>query len=158
MTSYWPKTCKEIFDRHWRGQIQCLLRNPNDHPVALLSMLACMDLALNCKVGNPLDRRPRKSKQEKEINADSLLEYYFPTSGFPGSEKLADSLVNGLKHVAFIRPEIVLQDAKDGVLICKPIQVIGEKIHVAPTAFWQRVEAEIDKIYANKNCCFPQKL
>ena len=42
-SNYFPKTCREVYERHWRDQIERLLQNPNDHPAALLGMVACME-------------------------------------------------------------------------------------------------------------------
>ena len=154
MSSYWPETCKEIFERHWRCQIQTLLRYPDDHPAALLGMFACMDLALTCKKGNPFVNPTR----EQQNTADELVRCFFPPDKFPYSEKLAKELVNGLKHVAFVRPCIGLQDTWNGVdHVAEPIRKEGNYIMIAPTAFWNHVKAEIDRIYAEKDCSFPRE-
>lgn len=155
MTSYWPESCNELYYRHWRTQIQSLLLHPDNHLAALLSMFACMDLALSCKKGYPLD----SPKGIERNTASDLLVHFFPPPEFPLSQELANRLINGLKHVAFVRPGIALQDTCRGMArIYEPIRKEGEEIVIAPTAFWQHVETEIDRIFSEKKYPFPQEI
>ena len=117
-------------------------------------MFACMDLALNCKLENPIDKWVKESPGPEE-----LVKHYFPPKDFKYSKALAKRLVNGLKHAAFVRPGIGLQDKCNDVdYIPEPIREVGDSIFIAPTAFWLHAEAEIDRIYAEKDYPFPQKV
>lgn len=155
MSRYWPCTCNEIFDRHWRVQIRTLLLHPDNHPAALLCMFACMDLAFACKKGFRLAGK----KLGGQYNVECLVKYYFPPCLFPDSKNLAQRLINGLKHAAFVRPGIGLRDSWDGEdRILEPIRRDGENIVIAPTAFWHHVEAQIDEIFSERVYPFPQEI
>ena len=146
--NYFPDTCKEVYERHWRGQIDRLLKDPDAHPMALLGVVACMELALLCKKGLPLN----PNAAEPRLGTTQIITFYFPDERFPGSHLLAEKLTNGLKHNAFIRAGLSLLDTLDGKLIYKPIERKGGELWVAPTAFWTHVKCQIEEIYAQCDC------
>lgn len=151
MKTYWPATCNEIFERHWRTQIEQRLVNPDDHPMALLGIIACMELAYCCKKALPLAR----TNEHRPPSSTQILKYYFPKNKFPGADSLGNALTNGLKHNAFIRPSIWLQDKDDeGSFIPEPIKQVNGKIKIAPTAFWNHVEKQISEIFSEKRYPF----
>lgn len=147
-SNYFPKTCREVYEHHWRQQIEFLLKRPNDHAVALLGMVACMELAFLCKKGLPLNpKRPSQYPRAKQI-----IEEFFPTKTFPDSSELGNKLTNGLKHNSFIRKGVGLLDTLNGQLISEPIEREGKLVWVAPSAFWRHLKPQIEAIYAHHNC------
>ncbi len=150
---YWPETCKEVYEKHWRGQIERLLITPDDHPFALLGMMACMELAFLCKSRLPLYPKDRK----KQARPKQILDSFFPPEDFPHSERLAARLFNGLKHNAYVRRGVALEDTVGGnEYIEEPIRLCdcGQVVLIAPTAFWKHVKKQIEAIYAKCACNF----
>lgn len=146
--NYFPKTCREVYERHWRDQIGRLLQDPDDHAVALLRMVACMELAFLCKKGLPLN--PKKRSQYP--SPKRIIEEFFPRKIYPGAPELGSKLTNGLKHNSFIRRGVGLLDTLNGQLIPEPIEREGKLVWVAPTAFWHHVKPQIEAIYTHHNC------
>ena len=146
--NYFPKTCREVYERHWRDQIDRLLQHPDDHAAALLSMVACMELAFLCKKNLPL--HPKKRSQYP--NSKHIIEEFFPKKIYPGAPELGSKLTNGLKHNSFIRKGVGLLDTVSGQLIPEPIEREGKLVWVAPTAFWKHIKLQIEAIYAQHNC------
>lgn len=147
MNSYWPATCNEIFERHWRKQIEQRLAKPDDHPMALLGIIACMELAYCCKKTLPLV----PPKGQRPPSSTEIVKYYFPINEFPGADSLGNEITNGLKHNAFVRSRIWLQDTdENGAFIPVPIKKVGNRIKIAPTAFWRHVEKQISEIFSEK--------
>ena len=146
--TYFPKTCREVYERHWRDQIGRLLKDPDDHAVALLSMVACMELAFLCKKGLPLN--PKKRGQFP--SPKRIIEEYFPKRTFPAAPELGGKLTNGLKHNSFIRRGVGLLDTLNGQFIPEPIEREGKLVWVAPTAFWHHIKPQIEMIYVHHNC------
>ncbi len=146
--NYFPKTCREVYERHWRDQIGRLLKSPDDHAVALLSMVACMELAFLCKKGLPLN--PKKRNQYP--SPKNIIEEFFPKRMFPGAPELGSKLTNGLKHNSFIRRGVGLLDILNGQYIPEPIEREGKLVWVAPSAFWNHIKPQIEAIYAHHNC------
>ena len=143
-----PRTCREVYQRHWRDQIDRLLQDPDDHPAALLGMVACMELAFLCKKRLPLyPKEPRK-----RARAQRIIEEFFPKSQFPDSSQLSDLFANGLKHNSFVRKGVGLLDTLHGQRIPEPIEREGKIVWVAPTAFWNHLQPQIEAIYAQHNC------
>ena len=147
-SNYFPKTCREVYERHWRDQIERLLERPDDHAAALLSMVACMELAFLCKKGLPL--HPKNHSQFPR--ASRIIEEFFPKKTFPGAPELGSKLSNGLKHNSFIRRGLGLLDSLHGHPIPEPIEREGSLVWVAPTAFWNHIKPQIEAIYAQHNC------
>ena len=147
-SNYFPKTCREVFERHWRDQIERLLQHPDDHAAALLSMVACMELAFLCKKRLPL--HPKKRSQYP--SPKHIIEEFFPKKIYPGAPELGSKLTNGLKHNSFIRRGVGLLDTLNGKLIPEPIEREGKLVWVAPTAFWKHIKPQIEAIYAQHNC------
>ena len=147
-SNYFPKTCREVFERHWQNQIERLLQHPNDHPAALLSMIACMELAFLCKMNLPLFPKNRNLHPR----ATRIIEEFFPKRDFPEAPQLGSKLANGLKHNSFIRPGVGLLDKMDGQYIPEPIEREGKLVWVAPTAFWQHIKPQIAAIYKQNDC------
>ena len=77
--NYFPRTCREVYELHWREQIENLLKRPDDHAVALLGMVACMELAFLCKMGLPLN--PKKHSQYPRPK--HIIEEFFPKRIYP---------------------------------------------------------------------------
>ena len=147
-SNYFPKTCREVYEQHWRDQIENLLMRPDDHAVAFLGMVACMELAFLCKKGLPLN--PRKRSQYP--SPKHIIEEFFPKKIYPGSPELGSKLTNGLKHNSFVRRGVGLLDTLNGQLIPEPIEREGKLVWVAPTAFWYHMKPQIEAIYAKHNC------
>lgn len=147
-SNYFPKTCREIYERHWRDQIDRLLQNPNDHPAALLGMVACMELAFLCKRGLALNPKKRSWRPRPQ----QIIEEFFPKKQFPGSSRLGDLFANGLKHNSFIRKGVGLLDTLNGQPIPEPIEREDKIVWVAPTAFWNHLKPQIEAIYAKHSC------
>ncbi len=147
-SNYFPKTCRAVFERHWKNQIERLLQHPDNHAAALLSMVACMELAFLCKKNLPL--YPKKYNQYPR--ATRIIEEFFPKKTFPGAPELGGKLTNGLKHNSFIRRGVGLLDTLNGKFIPEPIEREGKLIWVAPTAFWKHIKPQIEAIYAKHNC------
>ena len=143
-----PKTCREVYELHWRDQIDNLLKRPDDHAAALLGMVACMELAYLCKMGLPLNPKTRR----KSPRPARIIEAFFPKTKYPDAPELAGKLTNGLKHNSFIRKGLGLLDTLNGQFIPEPIEREGKLVWVAPTAFWRRLKPQIEAIYSRHNC------
>ncbi len=147
-SNYFPRTCREVYELHWRDQIDNLLKRPDDHAVALLGMVACMELAFLCKKGLPLNPKRRSQYPSPK----RIIEEFFPRNIFPDAPELSGRLTNGLKHNSFIRKGVGLLDMLNGQFIPEPIEREGNLVWVAPTAFWRRLKPQIEAIYAHHNC------
>ena len=143
-----PKTCREVYECYWRDQTENLLTSPEGHVIALLGMVACMELAFLCKKGLPLN--PRKRSQYP--SPKHILEEFFPKQDYPGASELASKLTNGLKRNSFIRRGVGLLDTLNGPPVPEPIEREGKLVWVAPTAFWRHIKPQIEAIYARHNC------
>ena len=143
-----PKTCREVYELHWRDQIDNLLKRPDDHAVALLAMVACMELAFLCKRGLPLYPKQRR----KRPRPTRIIEEFFPKTIYPDAHLLGSKLTNGLKHNSYIRKGVGLLDTLNGRFIPEPIEREGTLVWVAPTAFWRHLKPQIEAIYSHHNC------
>ena len=143
-----PKTCREVYERHWREQIEKLLTHSNDHAIALLGMIACMELAFLCKKGLPLN--PKKRGQYPR--STHVIEEFFPKKIYPDAPELGSKLANGLKHNSFVRKGVGLLDTLNGQFVPEPIERERNLVWVAPTAFWRHLQPQIEAIYAMHNC------
>lgn len=100
-------TYKEVWFIYYRPQIQTLMSgSPDNHVAALLLMIACMDRVYTLKY-------PKKRGYTRD-----LLKYFFPKPEGENDDeydkqmkKLAEDLVNALKHDAFVRENVMLSDA-----------------------------------------------
>ena len=142
--NYFPKTCREVYERHWRDQIDRLLQHPDDHAAALLSMVASWNWHFYVK------RICRSKKRSQYPNSKHIIEEFFPKKIYPGAPELGSKLTNGLKHNSFIG--VGLLDTVSGQLIPEPIEREGKLVWVAPTAFWKHIKLQIEAIYAQHNC------
>ena len=140
-----PSTCREVYERYWRGQIERLLQDPDDHATALLGMVACMELAFLCKMSLPL--HPKNSKNYSR--PAHIIEEFFPKEIFPYARELGTKMTNGLKHNSYIRKGVGLLDTLNGLPIPEPIEKEDNLIWVAPTAFWNHIKPQIEEIYEN---------
>ena len=159
-------THKEVWFIYYRPQIQTLMSgSPDNHVAALLLMIACMDRGYTLTY-------PNKSGQKGGYTQD-MLKYFFPKPEGENDdkyddqmEKLADDLVNALKHDAFVRENVMLSDAAylptganvNGQVIevavkgQRRIAVTWEdddKLTIAATAFWNHIRNTIDDFYVN---------
>ena len=155
-------THKEIWFIYYRPQIQTLMSgSPDNHVAALLLMIACMDRVYTLKY-------PKKHGYTQD-----MLKYFLPKpEGENDAEygermkKLAEDLVNALKHDAFVRENVMLSDSAylatganvNGQVIGvavkgqRRIAVTWEddgKLTIAATAFWNHIRDTIDDFYVN---------
>lgn len=153
-------THKEIWFIYWRPQIQTLMSgSPDNHVVALMLMIPCMDKVYTLHNPNNLPGNPKKWRGYTK----EMLKYFFEKPAKVEKERynkaintVSDRLVNGLKHDTFIREGIVLLDTnphigEDGFVTYRsnpyPISLVGEVAYIAPTAFWNTVRDIIDDFY-----------
>lgn len=151
--TYEPASYVEVYQRHWAGQIYSLLQHPDNHPIALMSMFSCMEMAMRVEQGTQHDSRNR-------IFASKMMMFYFGESekyqklAELFGKKLGDNMFHAIKHTGFLRQGIYLWDSPlpdgEGKPVRDPMYLHDGKLIVAPTAFWHFVSRKIERIMLAK--------
>ena len=143
-------TSRNLWELLWRPQIDHLMNNlvANDvvdnHVAALTLMIPCIDRTFTLIY-----------PQNGDGYTTAMMKWAFPEKEVSISAKdyktcirtMRDGLVNGLKHDAFLRPNVYLHGAENNPL---PFYVQGDYVIVNPQAFWTHVRNKIDNYYADK--------
>jgi len=143
-------TSRNLWELLWRQQIDHLMNNivTNDvvdnHVAALMLMIPCIDRTYT--LINP---------PNPDGYTTAMMKWAFPVQDVGISEKdykscirtLRDGLVNGLKHDAFLRPNVYLSNDKNNP---HPFYLNGEIVIVNPDMFWTQVRNRIDGYFKDK--------
>ena len=143
-------TSRNLWEVHWRPQIEYLMNNAiidnvaNNHVAALMLMIPCIDRTFTF-----ID------PQESNEYTTAMLKWAFPEEDVGISAKdykkcikeMRDGLVNGLKHDSFLRGKVVISNTDSNPL---PFYVNQGPVVVNPSGFWTHVRNKIDGYYADK--------
>jgi len=138
---------QDLWEMRYRSQIDFLIRSGSEnHIVALVSMLPCMDLVYKLKTG--------KSKS----NWIKTLKMFFPAFGFEHTayKQLANLIRNGFVHDGFTKGYVGISSAhhtpeeytdREQVFTATRTETGEFKLLIIPAFFWARVRDKIDSFY-----------
>ena len=138
---------QDLWERRYRSQIDFLIRSGSEnHIVALVSMLPCMDLVYKLKTG--------KSKS----NWIKTLKMFFPAFGFEHTayKQLANLIRNGFVHDGFTKGYVGISSVhhtpeeytdREQVFTATRTETGEFKLLIIPAFFWARVRDKIDSFY-----------
>lgn len=149
-------TAKDMWETHYRNQIDGLIRGGTDNYVAALSlMIPCMDRVYTLL--HPCCDRDEVCRPDTSYGPN-VFEMFFPAFGFDGSvyNYLNRNLRNGVIHYTFMRGDIGIaesftdiKDYGDGLNVFHQLITADGRIPLLIVVpwFWERVKTRIDRFY-----------
>ena len=140
-------TAKDMWERHYRSQIDYLIRSGmENHIAALVLMMPCMELVYKLKTG------------WRQQNWNETMKMFFPAIGFNDRTyvQLRDFVRNGFSHDGFTKGYVGIstihhtpEEYSDTQQVFQGIRSETGQFNllIIPAFFWARVRNKIDSFY-----------